>query len=323
MAPDIDRESMDRTETTDGDRAPADRSAGIVDWSRRNALKIAGTGAGIATLGGISMVGTGQEEGEAGEDDEGGGGESEPGDSEHFIADLVDPVFGYPLGASETDDVTIAQVVDVILQEGQGDHEDFPQEPDPSAPGETVEVQAEFFFDPVGLHVEPGTLVHFYDVAALHTISAFHEKFSEPGLEIPTRVPADVPGYTSPPLTPQESWVYEFTEKGVYDYFCFPHLGLGMVGRIVVLDPATDDVDSAEFVAPTAGPLFENDEAVLTAPELDPANIVEVGSVAWADLTLDVAETPTETGPSNETGTDTTPANETVIETAPTNETGT
>lgn len=71
----------------------------------------------------------------------------------------------------------------------------------------------------------------------------YHEKFSEPDFELLTRVPDGVPGFTSPPLTPGESWVYEFETPGVYNYFCFPHLGLGMVGRIVVFDPEKHDLD--------------------------------------------------------------------------------
>lgn len=273
----------------------------ISDWSRRNVLKITGVGAGLATLGGMSMTGAGQEDGETPTPSGGNETTTETAQADHFVADLVDPVFGYPLAQGETDDLDIEHIVDVTVEEGDGAHENFPQEPDEESPGEMMEVPAEFFFDPVGLHVEPDDLVHFNTVAGLHTVTAFHDKFVEPELEIPMRVPEAVPGYTSPPMMPGESWVYQFTEKGVYDYFCFPHLGLGMVGRIVVLDPEEDDVESDEFAAPTAGELFPNDERVLSSGELDPANIVEAGSVAWSDLTLPEQTTPTVTPTETET----------------------
>lgn len=308
MVRDRERERDEREDTAERDDT-AERNRTMLDRSRRNVLKIAGAGAGLAALGGLSTTGVGQEDGgtpTATPTETPTPGAGDAAEDEHFVADLVDPVFGYPLAGGETDDLELEHVVDVTFVDGGGSHEGFPQEPDEDAPGQFVEVPAEFFFDPVGLHVEPGDLVHFDTVAGLHTVTAFHEKFSEPNLDVPTRVPDDVPGFTAPPMTPGESWVYQFTEPGVYDYFCFPHLGLGMVGRIVVLDPEEDDVDSETFAAPTAGELFPNGGAVFSAPELDPATIVEAGSVAWADLTFEVQGTPTGTGtPETETDTPT------------------
>lgn len=263
-------------ETNGGSRIP-----GI---SRRRALAIAGAGA--AALGSASTVfgGDGHEA-----KTPGGGNETDTdtAQSQHFLADLVDPVFGYPLATEETDDVELEHLVNAIVEEGQGAHENFPQEPDENVPGGGVEIETEFLFDPVGLHVEPDDLVHFNMATGLHTVTAFHEKFGEPGFEVPTRVPNDVPGFTSPPLAPGESWVYQFSKTGVYDYLCLPHLGLGMVGRIVVLDPDEDDVETDEFAAPTQGELPPNVERVLNADELAPAHIVDSGSVAWSDLSLE------------------------------------
>ena len=255
-----------------------------INSHRRRLLKLAGAGAGLATIGGMSMPVVGHE-GEAATDT-GGSESSTASAAEHFIADLVDPVFGYPLSMGESDDLSLDHVVEATIEEGQGVHENFPQEPDEGAPGQFVEIPAEFIFDPVGLHVEPGSLVHFNLTAGLHTVTAFHEKFSDPHLDIPTRVPENVPGFTSPPLTPGESWVYQFCERGVYDYLCFPHLGLGMVGRIVVFDQDEDDIESDQFRAQDADGLFPNVQRVLDADELDPANIVDVGSVSWDELTL-------------------------------------
>jgi plastocyanin len=223
--------------------------------------------------------------GAAEEDDENGNDDDENGSEDHFIADLVDPVFGYPLASSETDDVELENVVDLMVEEGGGSHEEFPLQPAEDGSGQS-EVPAEFFFDPVGLHVKPDALVHFNVVNHLHTVTAFHEKFHEPNLDMPTRIPAGVPGFTSPPVTPDESWIYQFTTKGVYDYLCLPHLGLGMVGRIVVFDPGEDDIEDDMFAAPSAGELPPNVDGVFSADELDPANIVEEGTVAWEDLTL-------------------------------------
>ena len=168
--------------------------------------------------------------------------------------------------------------------DGVGVHPGFP-DPDDAIP--------EFIFDPVGLHVRPGSIVEFRNVSLEHTATAFHEKWSNPQLSFPTRVPGDVPGFTSPPFVDDESWLYRFTTKGVYDIFCFPHLTFGMTMRVVVFDPNEDSLDDQRF--DDWGPFpeltqpeqpFYNVNRVLTADSLDPATIVDRGQVAWADLSL-------------------------------------
>lgn len=54
-------------------------------------------------------------------------------------------------------------------------------------------------------------------------------------------------GFTSPPVADGDSWLYKFTTKGVYDVLCLPHLGLGMVMRLVVFDPEEDSLDDSMF----------------------------------------------------------------------------
>lgn len=168
--------------------------------------------------------------------------------------------------------------------DGEGAHGGFP-DPNDETP--------EFIFDPVGLHVRPGSVVQFRNVSLEHTVTAFHEKWSNPRLAFPTRVPGEVPGFTSPPFVGDESWLYQFTTKGVYDIFCFPHLTLGMVMRVVVFDPDEDSLDDSMFdgwgefsqLTEPEQPLH-NANRVLTADSLTPETIVEQGDVAWADLSL-------------------------------------
>ena len=283
------------------------------DWSRRNVLKITGASTSIAALGGMSMVGTGQE------DDEETGTETqtetgtetetatETADDSAFVNDLIDPTFGYPLAADETGSVDIDTVVESNQLEGEdGAHEGFPLRPSP----EGGEFPVEFIYDPVGLQVTPDQVVHFPSVVGEHTITAFDEKYANPQLAVPTRVPEESPGFTSPPIVDGESWLYQFATPGVYDILCLPHYFFGMVMRVVVFDPEEDSIEDEAF---SVEPLSEgppNAQAVLNAPELDPANIVEAGEIAWADLTLEVPEpeppeeTPTGT-PGEETPTGT------------------
>lgn len=225
--------------------------------SRRVLMKVFGAGVGVAAFGGTAA-----------------------GDSNRGTR--IDDVYGAPY--SRNDNVPsgiVDHVVELdVLEGGEGEHEDFPLDEDGN------EVPGEFVFDPVGLHVKPGDVVHFDNLEHEHTVSAFHEKW---GHGFPHRVPDGVPGFTSPPFVGGESWLYRFTTKGVYDVFCFPHIAFGMAVRIVVFDPEEDNIESETFddwgPLPPA-PVFENLNTVLTDETLDPENIVDEGRVAWADLTI-------------------------------------
>lgn len=233
--------------------------------SRRVLMKAVGVGAGAAMLSGTA----------AGQEGRG---------------NRIHDVFGAPYAADENvPSGLVDYVVDLDILPGEaGQHAGFP-DPDDETP--------EFVFEPVGLHVEPGSVVNFRNVSVEHTATAFHEKWSNPEVEFPTRVPDGVPGFTSPPYVADESWLYRFTTKGVYDLLCFPHLGLGMVMRIVVFDPDEDcqSEDRFDGWGPFAenaepGEPFFNPNRVLTDDELDPRNIIREGEIAWADLDLETEE---------------------------------
>ncbi|WP_255196285.1 cupredoxin domain-containing protein [Halorarius litoreus] len=196
----------------------------------------------------------------------------------------IDMVYGAPYEASET---VPSGLVDheVLLhihedEEEGGTHADFPLEE--GEDGELVEVPAEFFFDPVGLHVRAGDVVNFHTHNGLHTATSIHSKFNEePFLEFPDRVPT-ANGFTSPPMVDGDSWLYRFSTAGIYDVMCLPHYGLGMVVRLVVTDgngPVPEDPYDSALVPPNVATVFG-------APEMTPENIVDEGSVAWEDLTL-------------------------------------
>jgi len=274
------------------------RAAEWTDWSRRNVLKLSGAGVGLAAVGGVSLA-AGQDD----DDDEGQEGTETPtgtvGTAEEtggaLVDDLIDPTFGYPLAADETGAVSVDSTVDLVSEQGEGAHAEFPVSPQSEGA-----FGFEFYFDPVGVRVEPDEVVQFTVESGEHTVTALHEKFSIPERQIPTRVPDESPGFTSPPVLGGESWVYQFPTEGVYDVLCLPHFGFGMVARIVV---AASDTDEGSFEAPTEGELPPNAATVFAAEELDPANIVSEGTIAWADLTLEPVAGGTPGGETPGTGT--------------------
>ncbi|MDZ7801232.1 MAG: plastocyanin/azurin family copper-binding protein [Trueperaceae bacterium] len=142
--------------------------------------------------------------------------------------------------------------------------------------GEVVEVEMTasdgvYYFDPVGLHVEPGTTIRFVNVRDVHNTLSYSEDNGKP-----QRIPDGADGWASPMFT-EEGGTFEVTlsEEGVYDYFCQPHEALGMVGRIVVGDPeafpARDpgelQFDAAADALPSVDAIMADEDGRLTFEE--------------------------------------------------------
>jgi plastocyanin len=219
---------------------------------RRSLMRVFGAGAAVSVLGSTAAAAKGSGKGPR-----------------------IDKVYGAPYSADETVPSGLVDHEVMLHVHDEDIHSGFPIDPES---GE--EIPAEFFFDPVGLHVNPGDVVRFHTHNGLHTTTAFHPKYGEPPeFTLPDRVPTGY-GFTSPPTSEDDSWLYRFTDPGVYDLLCLPHLFLGMVMRIVV---------SGDGIVPTEnyGTLgFPNAGDVLSAAELTPSNIVTEGMVTWEDLTL-------------------------------------
>ncbi len=109
------------------------------------------------------------------------------------------------------------------------------------------------YFDPIGLHVEPGTTLRFEVAAGAHSATAYE-----------SRIPAAASAFDSGVIS-SGGFEHTFEEPGTYDYYCIPHKSVGMVGRIVVGSPG----------GPAEGsPIPDGD-----VPDSD--TIVERGAVAY------------------------------------------
>jgi plastocyanin len=105
----------------------------------------------------------------------------------------------------------------------------------PARGDEPVEIEmhgladgSDVWFDPIGLHVEPGRTLRWTNRNAgnVHTATAY-----------PRRIPDGAAAWDSDYLMPDESFTLTLAVPGVYDYYCIPHEHAGMVGRIVVGTP--------------------------------------------------------------------------------------
>lgn len=90
---------------------------------------------------------------------------------------------------------------------------------------------AQVWFDPIGLYVHPGTTVRWVVRENVHTTTAYHPRNDKHSLRMPAGATPWDSGYL---VHPQDHFDVTLTVPGVYDYFCTPHEGAGMVGRIVV-----------------------------------------------------------------------------------------
>lgn len=96
------------------------------------------------------------------------------------------------------------------------------------------------WFDPIGLHVDPGTTVRWIVRESVHTTTAYHPRNDKHALRIPAGAMPWDSGYL---VHPGEYFDATLTVPGVYDYYCTPHEGAGMVGRIVVGDGRGSSAD--------------------------------------------------------------------------------
>ena len=92
-------------------------------------------------------------------------------------------------------------------------------------------------FDPVGLLLQAGTTVRWVmdSPGNPHTTTAYHPKNANHSLRIPENAAPWDSGFL---VNPGDRFEVTFPKEGVYDYFCLPHEGAGMVGRLIVGRPA-------------------------------------------------------------------------------------
>ncbi|HYU53764.1 MAG TPA: plastocyanin/azurin family copper-binding protein, partial [Gemmatimonadaceae bacterium] len=108
-----------------------------------------------------------------------------------------------------------------------------------SADPELIEMRSDalgsrVWFDPIGLYVQPGTTVRWIVRENVHTTTAYHPGNDHHSLRIPEGAMPWDSGFL---VHPGDASDVTLTVPGVYDYYCMPHEGAGMVGRIVVGKP--------------------------------------------------------------------------------------
>ncbi|MDY6778708.1 MAG: plastocyanin/azurin family copper-binding protein [Candidatus Nanohaloarchaea archaeon] len=125
---------------------------------------------------------------------------------------------------------------------GQNEHgkhhehsNDHYSEPQPHAEVEMYTEGQEYHFSPHVAWVEEGGTVTWHNKSGAHTTTAYSEDN-----DTVQRIPDDAESWDSGLLTEKDAtYEHTFEEAGVYDYFCSPHEGKGMLGSIIVGTPDT------------------------------------------------------------------------------------
>jgi len=90
-----------------------------------------------------------------------------------------------------------------------------------------------WYFEPLGLYVEKGQTVEFLATRWGPTVTAFHPSNGNQEL----RIPEAAEPFDSGLMSQGDTFRWTFDVEGTYDYFSKNHVGLGVVGRIIVGRP--------------------------------------------------------------------------------------
>jgi plastocyanin len=141
--------------------------------------------------------------------------------------------------------------------------------------------RGQWFFDPVGLHVQKGQRVRWFATKWGATITAFHPANNNHELRIPRNAKPFDSGLLGEDSPRFNAFEWTFDVEGTYDYFSKNHEPLGMVGRIVVGSPG----GPAEEFPPGYGgregraPVFPAQARLLMA--IPSSDIVSKGPIAY------------------------------------------
>jgi plastocyanin len=91
----------------------------------------------------------------------------------------------------------------------------------------------QFVFTPAVVWLEPGATVEWTLETGSHSVTAYHPDNDGK----PRRIPDDAAPFDSGTLAEGETFSHTFETEGVYNYYCRPHVSLGMVGTVVVGGP--------------------------------------------------------------------------------------
>jgi len=122
-----------------------------------------------------------------------------------------------------------------------------------------------WFYDPVGVYVEPGQKIRWVGRKWGGSVTAFHPSNNNHELRIPESAKPFDSGILVQGDAPAARFEWVFEEEGTYDYFSLHHERLGAVGRIVVGSPGGPGEQPLGYGQPEGrAPIFADVEKLLS-----------------------------------------------------------
>ena len=133
-----------------------------------------------------------------------------------------------------------------------------------------------WYYDPVGVFIQPGQTVKWTALRWIPSVTAFHPDHDNHEL----RIPEGAQPFDSGMLAAMESFQWTFDVEGTYDYYSKHHEGAGLIGRIVVGSPGgPGERDPRYGGSEGRSPIYRQGMTVFG--EIDSREIVEKKSVAF------------------------------------------
>jgi plastocyanin len=181
--------------------------------SRRRVLR---TGALVAAAGGLAGCGGGGDQTDGGAEGTDTGTTAGENGTPTPTATEAAPPSGADVLGGPTDLQSSAEVRATVLDEDQG--------------------AGRYVFTPAVVWLEPGGTVFWRFEEADHTVTVYHPQYDRPQ-RIPDGVETPFNSEFGGSGAPGTSFNFVFDTEGVWNYFCKPHEGRGMVGMVVVGGP--------------------------------------------------------------------------------------
>lgn len=122
-------------------------------------------------------------------------------------------------------------------EENQGGHDEKLNGPSEHAEVLMTSTDSGEHFEPHVVWVEQGATVTWQLESGAHLTTAYHSENDKPD-----RIPEEASAWDSGVLSEQDApFDHTFETPGVYDYFCTPHEGQGMLGSIIVGQPDPEE----------------------------------------------------------------------------------
>lgn len=242
-----------------------------MNYERRRLLQF-GSAAALTALAGCSSSGDsddqgGGDDGDGADDDTGSdggdGGTSDGEDGDGKDAGDGSEVDTQPPGRDQLggpEDLQASAAVDAITLDGD-------------------QVAGQYVNTPAVVWLEPCGTITWTIENGSHSVTAYHPDY---GKEM--RIPFGATPFDSGTLADGEEFSHTFEETGVYNYYCRPHEGLGMVGLVIVGEPGNGPGTTAPD-AVEASTAADNLGTLLDLAAIEITDETDVHTFGWEDAT--------------------------------------